>query len=128
MLTVVDVDNKQVCKWYRLVIFTASVQEYADPVIDFLESERKFFAARYYRQHCTFRSGAFIKDLSSVEPDLSRVMILDNSPASYMFHQGRFCPGIRQQRSIMNARPKERCRRWVDHMGRRAFYAWLSTR
>jgi CTD nuclear envelope phosphatase 1 len=79
----------QVCKWYNLVIFTASVQEYADPVIDWLESERKFFSARYYRQHCTFRHGAFIKDLSSVEPDLSKVMILDNSPLSYMFHQGR---------------------------------------
>jgi CTD nuclear envelope phosphatase 1 len=81
-------DLKQVCKWYNLVIFTASVQEYADPVIDWLEQERKFFSGRYYRQHCTFRHGAFIKDLSSVEPDLSKVMILDNSPLSYMFHQG----------------------------------------
>ena len=79
----------QVCKWYNLVIFTASVQEYADPVIDWLEQERKFFSGRYYRQHCTFRHGAFIKDLSSVEPDLSKVMILDNSPLSYMFHRGK---------------------------------------
>ncbi|GKT60131.1 hypothetical protein ColTof3_07470 [Colletotrichum tofieldiae] len=70
---------RRVCKWYNLVVFTASVQEYADPVIDWLEAERKFFSARYYRQHCTFRQGAFIKDLSSVEPDLSKVMILDNS-------------------------------------------------
>ena len=76
------------CKWYNLVVFTASVQEYADPVIDWLEQERKFFSGRYYRQHCTYRHGAFIKDLSSVEPDLSKVMILDNSPLSYMFHQG----------------------------------------
>jgi CTD nuclear envelope phosphatase 1 len=84
----------QICKWYNLVVFTASVQEYADPVIDWLESERKFFSARYYRQHCTFRQGAFIKDLSSVEPDLSKVMILDNSPLSYMFHQGMFSLGF----------------------------------
>ncbi|KAG0651914.1 Nuclear envelope morphology 1 [Hyphodiscus hymeniophilus] len=80
---------RRVCKWYNLVVFTASVQEYADPVIDYLEQERKFFSGRYYRQHCTFRHGAFIKDLSSVEPDLSKVMILDNSPLSYMFHQGK---------------------------------------
>lgn len=79
----------KVCKWFNLVVFTASVQEYADPVIDWLESERKYFSARYYRQHCTFRHGAFIKDLSSVEPDLSKVLILDNSPLSYMFHQGK---------------------------------------
>lgn len=80
---------RRVCKWYNLVVFTASVQEYADPVIDWLETERKFFSARYYRQHCTFRQGAFIKDLSSVESDLSKVMILDNSPLSYLFHQGK---------------------------------------
>lgn len=79
---------RRVCKWYNLVVFTASVQEYADPVIDWLESEKKFFSARYYRQHCTFRQGAYIKDLSSVEPDLSKVMILDNSPLSYLFHEG----------------------------------------
>lgn len=79
---------RKVCKWYNLVVFTASVQEYADPVIDWLELERKYFSARYYRQHCTYRNGAYIKDLSSVEPDLSRVMILDNSPLSYIFHEG----------------------------------------
>lgn len=83
---------RRVCKWFNLVVFTASVQEYADPVIDWLEQERKFFSGRYYRQHCTYRQGAFIKDLSSVEPDLSKVMILDNSPLSYMFHQDNAIP------------------------------------
>ena len=80
---------RKVCRWYNLVVFTASVQEYADPVIDWLEQERKFFTGRYYRQHCTYRNGAYIKDLSSLEPDLSKIMILDNSPLSYIFHEGR---------------------------------------
>jgi CTD nuclear envelope phosphatase 1 len=78
----------QVQKWYKLVIFTASVQEYADPVIDWLELERPYFEGRYYRQHCTMRNGAYIKDLAVVEPDLSKVVILDNSPLSYVFHEG----------------------------------------
>lgn len=86
---------RKVSKWYKVVVFTASVQEYADPVIDWLEQERKYFVGRYYRQHCTFRNGAYIKDLSSIEPDLSKVIILDNSPVSYIFHEGervRFTP------------------------------------
>ncbi|KAF7512403.1 hypothetical protein GJ744_001338 [Endocarpon pusillum] len=83
---------RKVCQWYKLVVFTASVQEYADPVVDWLEQERKFFQGRYYRQHCTFRNGAYIKDLSSIEPDLSRVAILDNSPMSYIFHQDNAIP------------------------------------
>lgn len=82
---------RRICKWYKVVIFTASVQEYADPVIDWLEQEKKYFAGRYYRQHCTFRNGSYIKDLSSIEPDLSKIMILDNSPVSYIFHEGTLC-------------------------------------
>lgn len=78
----------KVSKWYDCVIFTASVQEYADPVIDWLEAERKIFKARYYRQHCTIENGAYIKDLSVVERDLGKVCILDNSPISYAWHEG----------------------------------------
>lgn len=57
--------------------------------------ERKYFAGRYYRQHCTVRNGAYIKDLAQVEPDLSKVMILDNSPLSYVFHPGKMAPWAR---------------------------------
>ncbi|KAK1054881.1 Nuclear envelope morphology protein 1 [Friedmanniomyces endolithicus] len=83
---------RKMAKWYNLIVFTASVQEYADPVVDWLERERKYFSGRYYRQHCTFRNGAYIKDLAQVEPDLSKVMILDNSPMSYIFHEDNAIP------------------------------------
>ncbi|CAN6641185.1 nuclear envelope morphology protein 1 [Trichomonascus vanleenenianus] len=76
-----------VSQWYRLVIFTASVQAYADPMIDWLEQDRKYFHKRFYRHHCTQSPGGYIKDLSLVEPDLSRVLILDNSPVSYTHHK-----------------------------------------
>lgn len=83
---------KKVSKWYNVVIFTASVQEYADPVIDWLEKDCKFFKARFYRQHCTFRNGSYIKDLSIVHPDLSKVIIIDNSPVSYSMHEDNAIP------------------------------------
>ncbi len=103
---------RKVCKWYNLVVFTASVQEYADPVIDWLEQERKYFSGRFYRQHCTFRNGAYIKDLSSVEPDLSKVMILDNSPLSYIFHEGmEGSTGFRPRSRLMISRQRNTYRR-----------------
>lgn len=89
----------KVSKWYNLVVFTASVQEYADPVTDWLELERSYFSGRYYRQHCTLRNGAYIKDLAQVEPDLSKVAILDNSPVSYVFHEGTLFFGVSQKGS-----------------------------
>ena len=100
---------RKVCKWYKLVVFTASVQEYADPVIDWLELERTFFVGRYYRQHCTLRNGAYIKDLSSVEPDLSKVMILDNSPMSYIFHEGEPDPSQSVQRDLTDSTHHRQC-------------------
>lgn len=78
---------KCVSQWYRLVIFTASVPAYADPMIDWLEKECKYFDARFYRQHCTQSSEGFMKDLTKIEPDLSQVLIIDNSPVSYSLHQ-----------------------------------------
>ncbi|KAI5813361.1 NLI interacting factor-like phosphatase-domain-containing protein [Pyronema omphalodes] len=83
---------RKVAKWYNLVVFTASVQEYADPVIDWLEQDRKYFKGRFYRQHCSHRNGAYIKDLATVEPDLSKVIIIDNSPMSYTFHEDNAIP------------------------------------
>ena len=78
------------------------MQEYADPVIDWLEQDRKYFSGRYYRQHCTFRGGNYIKDISSVEPDLSKVMIVDNSPSSYVFHEGIASLGYYVPRAVSN--------------------------
>lgn len=74
-----------VAQWYELAIFTAGVQEYADPIIDLLERDLGFkcFKRRYYRHHCTAAGdGQFIKDLTVLNEDLRRVMLVDNSPIS----------------------------------------------
>lgn len=34
------------------------------------------------------RNGSYVKDLSVVDADLSRVCLVDNSPASYAVNQG----------------------------------------
>lgn len=47
LLTSVDL---QVSTWYTLVIFTASMQEYADPVIDWLDAGRGILAKRFFRE------------------------------------------------------------------------------
>ncbi|CAI2172433.1 19685_t:CDS:10 [Funneliformis geosporum] len=78
----VDHFLKKVSEWYKVVIFTASMPEYADPVIDWLDPNKSLIGNRYFRQSCTNRSGAYIKDLTIVEPDLSKVCLVDNSPIS----------------------------------------------
>ncbi|EGN93088.1 hypothetical protein SERLA73DRAFT_190267, partial [Serpula lacrymans var. lacrymans S7.3] len=43
----VDYFLRKVSAWYTLVIFTASMQEYADPVIDWLDAGRGILARRF---------------------------------------------------------------------------------
>ncbi|EDO14904.1 hypothetical protein Kpol_348p8 [Vanderwaltozyma polyspora DSM 70294] len=63
-----DLFLSKVCRWYDLIIFTASMKEYADPVIDWLETSfRGSFSKRFYRNDCILRDGVgYIKDLSIV--------------------------------------------------------------
>ncbi|CAA18299.1 Nem1-Spo7 phosphatase complex catalytic subunit Nem1 [Schizosaccharomyces pombe] len=81
-----------VSQWFRLILFTASVQPYADPIIDYLERDKKIFAKRYYRQHCALVDSSFVKDISICNIHLSRIMIIDNSPASYNAHKENAIP------------------------------------
>lgn len=79
----VDFFLNMVSQWYELVVFTASMEIYGAAVADKLDNNRGILARRYYRQHCTFEVGSYTKDLSAISKDLSRVFILDNSPAAY---------------------------------------------
>ncbi|KAJ7179944.1 NLI interacting factor-like phosphatase-domain-containing protein [Mycena crocata] len=89
----VDFFLRTVSGWYTLVIFTASMQEYADPVIDWLDAGRGILAHRLFRDSCTqLPNGSYTKDLSVVDPDLSRVCLIDNSPISYRVNEANGIP------------------------------------
>ena len=81
----------EMSKLYELVIFTASLSKYADPVISFIDI-LQVVNFRLYRQHCTFHKGIYVKDLSQLNRDLEKVIIIDNSPASYCFHPENAVP------------------------------------
>lgn len=67
-----------------LILFLFLVQ-YADPVTDLLD-KCGVFRTRLFRESCVFHQGCYVKDLSRLGRDLRKTLILDNSPASYIFH------------------------------------------
>ena len=69
---------------FDLVVFTASTQPYADPILDSFASLPRS-APRYYRDACTWSPelGLFVKDLRILGLPLDRVRILDNTPQAY---------------------------------------------
>ena len=63
---------------YELVVFTASIKEYADQIIDKIDSQR-VIKHRLYRQHTKFQNNIYYKDLSLINRDLKKTIIVDNS-------------------------------------------------
>ncbi|KAJ9089740.1 Nuclear envelope morphology protein 1 [Entomophthora muscae] len=93
----VDYFLRKVSEWYHLAIFTASVPEYANAVIDLLDPDRSLFQKRLFRKlpnvHTQISNDlhiiyphhvhGFVKDLTQVDNDLSRVLLVDNSPVAF---------------------------------------------
>ena len=79
------VDNflKVMSQYYELVIFTASLSKYADPLMDQMDTNG-YCTMRLFRDHCTFMNGVFTKDMSRIGRSARDAMILDNSPSAYM--------------------------------------------
>ncbi|KAJ2014255.1 Nuclear envelope morphology protein 1 [Coemansia sp. S85] len=82
----VDYFLRRVSEWYKVVVFTASLAEYADPVIDLLDSQGKLIEGRYFRESCVPHDSSYAKDLSAIDPDLSQIVLVDNSPLSYFIN------------------------------------------
>lgn len=101
----------QMSQAFEVVIFTASLASYADKVIDEIEKElrsyerdlienkrgplnpsERFFAARLYRESCSFWMGAYVKDLKKLGRELNNCIIVDNSPVCYSFQPENAIP------------------------------------
>ncbi|XP_016133862.1 CTD small phosphatase-like protein isoform X1 [Sinocyclocheilus grahami] len=76
---------------FECVLFTASLAKYADPVADLLD-QWGVFRVRLFRESCVFHRGNYVKDLSRLGRELRNVIIVDNSPASYIFHPENAVP------------------------------------
>ncbi|KAF7298243.1 FCP1-like proteiny domain-containing protein [Mycena chlorophos] len=85
---------KKMGEIYEIVVFTASLAKYADPVLDRLDTTRAV-THRLYRESCFSHKGNYIKarqDLSQLGRPIGDTIILDNSPASYIFHVNNAVP------------------------------------
>ena len=69
-------------KIFEIVIFTASLSKYADPLIDIID-EDNICSFRLFREHCTQINEIFVKEMIKLGRDLKDIIIVDNSPMSY---------------------------------------------
>ncbi|GHP10697.1 hypothetical protein PPROV_000942800 [Pycnococcus provasolii] len=73
-----------VAQRFEVVVFTASLSKYADPLLDLLDSTR-CIRQRLFREACCPYEGNYVKDLRRLGRPLRDTIIVDNSPHSYIF-------------------------------------------
>ena len=75
----------EVSKYFEVGIFTASVKEYADAVINYLDPYKNMIKFRLYRNNCiNINNRIFVKDLRIIKGvDLKDILLIDNSMYSF---------------------------------------------
>jgi len=76
---------------YEIVVFTASLPKYANPVIDLLDPNGTV-DWRLFRASCTFVDGTYVKDMNKMGRDIKKTIIIDNSPHSFAFQPENAIP------------------------------------
>ena len=75
----------EVSKYFEVGIFTASVKEYADAVINYLDPNKNIIKFRLYRNNCiNVCDKIYVKDLRIIKGiDLKDIILIDNSMYSF---------------------------------------------
>ena len=69
-------------KYFEIVIFTAAAEDYADIVLNELDKNNAI-NYKLYRKHTEQINGIFIKDLSKLGRDISKIIIIDNNKDNF---------------------------------------------
>ena len=87
----VDTFLEKMSKLYEIIFYTASVREYAEVIINYIDPNN-YGSARLYRESCKQIDGSFVKDLKKLGRDLKSTIIIDNSPIAYCLNPDNGIP------------------------------------
>lgn len=74
---------------YNLVVYTASIKNYADQIVKILDPKETLISCTMHREHCLHLGGLYIKELQRIEnSDPNDTIIVDNYVHSFAVNLG----------------------------------------
>ncbi|KAM3717144.1 Mitochondrial import inner membrane translocase subunit [Dirofilaria immitis] len=70
---------------FEVVIYTSETALNANPIVEALDNKQKIMY-KLYRDCCKYMNGVYVKDLSKLNRDLSKVIYIDFDPESFRFN------------------------------------------
>jgi len=78
-----DAFLEEASSFCNLAVFTAGTEDYGKALLDLLDPCGRM-SLRLYRDSCSMIDGLFLKDLNKVQREMSRTVLVDNSPISML--------------------------------------------
>lgn len=75
------------CRIFEIVVFTAGLKPFASAVLDRLDPDGEVFNYRLFRDSCYVKDGKFVKNLDVLGRELTRTVIIDDSPEAFAFQR-----------------------------------------
>lgn len=71
-------------QYYEIVIFGLNYQMYSDKTVNKLDPYHAYVSYQLYREACKYQDGQLIKDLSLLNRDLAKTVIVDTNPEAFL--------------------------------------------
>ena len=73
--------------YFEIILFTSASNKYADPILNEIEKNHKYFDFKLYREHTIIINNEIIKNLNLLGRDLKKICIVDNISKNFQLNK-----------------------------------------
>ena len=81
----------ELSNYYEIDIFTSSLKNYADFIIDKIDPFGILISYRLYKHHVTYEKGKSVKNLNMIGRDLNKIIFVDNLESNAKYNLKNLC-------------------------------------